>query len=127
VLGAPIPMTDVLLVEDELLIAEVVEDALREAGLAVAARHTARDASACLEAEARSFTVLLTDINLGAELDGFDLAARARALNPKLKVVYVTGHPSNLARAWGEDALVFAKPFDPTRLAGAVARLVSVD
>jgi DNA-binding response OmpR family regulator len=116
-------MSEVLLVEDEVLIAELVEDALRDSGFEVATTHTGREAFARLEAEPRSFAVVVTDINLGEGVTGFDVAARARALNPAIKVVYVTGLPSNIYSA-EEEALMFPKPFDPFELADQVRALV---
>ena len=116
-------MTEVLLVEDELLVAELVEDVFRETGLEVETLHSGSEACRRLEAEPRSFAVVVTDINLGDGLTGFDVAAKARALNPDVKIVYVTGLPSNIYAA-EEEALMFPKPFDPRELAAQVRLLV---
>ena len=89
-------MTSVLLVEDEPLIAHLIEEALRDQGLEVRPAQSGRDAVAALEAEPRSFAAVVTDINLGDGVTGFDVAQRARALNGEVKVVYVTGRPSNI-------------------------------
>lgn len=58
----------------------------------------------------------MTDINLGCSTTGFDIAGRARELNPAIKVVYMTGLPSNVYAAEVE-ALMFPKPFDAIELA----------
>lgn len=116
-------MSNVLLVEDDLLVAELVADTLRERGLGVATVHSASDACARLEAEPRSFAVVVTDINLGERLTGFDVARRARSLNPAVKVVYVTGLPSNIYAA-EEEALMFPKPFDVSELSAQVRLLL---
>ena len=109
-------MTDVLLVEDELLIRELVREVLTDSGLGVVAVGTAEIALRRLGEEPEGFKVLLTDINLGGEVTGFELAARGRTLNPDLKVVYMTGLPSNLY-GLAEEALMFPKPFDVEDLA----------
>lgn len=116
-------MSKVLLVEDELLVAELVEDTLREQGMAVATVHSGSAAYARLEAEPRSFAVVVTDINLGERLTGFDVAKKARELNPDVKVVYVTGLPSNIYAA-EEEALMFPKPFDVAELGNQVGLLL---
>ncbi|MGA0607296.1 response regulator [Phenylobacterium sp. VNQ135] len=117
-------MADVLLVEDEADVAELVQEALEEAGLTVAVVHNDQGAYERLEREARSFTTLVADINLGAGTTGFDVARRARALNPDLKVVYITGHAAHLDRFGVEDALMFPKPFDPVELADQVTMIM---
>jgi DNA-binding response OmpR family regulator len=116
-------MARVLVVEDERLVADLVEDALVDEGLEVAVAYSGVEAVNRLEAEARSFAVLVTDINLGNHLDGFAVARQARSLNPGVKVVYVTGKPANLYAA-EEDALMFPKPFDVVDLAEQVKLLV---
>lgn len=116
-------MCEVLLVEDDVLVAELVDEALRESGLDVETTNSGREAVARIEAEPRSFSVLVTDINLGEGVTGFDVAARARALNPDVKVVYVTGLPSNIYSA-EDEALMFPKPFDPLDLARQVRMLL---
>jgi CheY-like chemotaxis protein len=89
-------MTRILLVEDERLI---VEDALRDEGLDVLVAYSGQEAVERLEEEPRGFAAVVTDINLGNHIDGFEVARRARARNPAVKVVYVTGKPSNIYAA----------------------------
>jgi DNA-binding response OmpR family regulator len=117
-------MGQVLLVEDELFIAEVIEDALHERGLEVRSAHCDRSAFSILEDEARSFSVLVADINLGAGATGFDVARRARELHPDLKVVYITGHAAHLKTEGVEGSVMFPKPFYPDELAERVAAMV---
>jgi DNA-binding response OmpR family regulator len=117
-------MPDVLLVEDEADVAELVQDALVEAGLAVQVAHDDKGAYDKLEREARSFSALVTDINLGVGTTGFDVARRARQLNPELKVIYITGHAAHLDKFGVDEALMFPKPFDPYELAEQVTMLL---
>ena len=117
-------MGQVLLVEDEIFIAEMVQDALEDRGLRVKSAHTDRTAYALLEGEARSFAVLIADINLGPGASGFDVARRGRELHPDLKVVYITGHAAHLQKQAVEGSLMVPKPFYPDELADRVMALL---
>lgn len=117
-------MNDVLLVEDEPEVAELVQEALEDAGLSVVVAYDDKTAYERLERDARRFTTLIADINLGAGTTGFDVARRARALNPDLNVVYITGHAAHLERFGVDDALMFPKPFDPSELADQVTMIM---
>lgn len=117
-------MGQILLVEDEVLIAEMIEEALSDRGYQVRSAHTGRGAYDILEGEARAFTVLIADVNLGAGASGFDVARRARELHPDLKVIYITGHAAHLEKMGVTDAVMFPKPFYPDELADRVADLI---
>ena len=78
----------VLLVEDDALIRSSVAEMLQEHGHIVIDAGSAEEAMAALSTA--PIDVLVTDMNLpGAS--GTDLAARARALRPGVRVVYATG------------------------------------
>ncbi len=117
-------MTAVLVVEDEADVLEVVQDALERRGLEVRTALNDIDAYSLLEGEARSFGMLIADINLGVGVTGFDVARRARQLNPDLKVVYITGHAAHLDKFGVPDAIMFPKPFYPDELAAQVVELL---
>jgi CheY-like chemotaxis protein len=117
-------MNQVLLVEDEVFIAEMIRDALEDRGLDVTAAHCDRSAYDILEGEARSFAVLVADINLGPGATGFDVARRARELHPELKVIYITGHAAHLQKQGVEGSVMVPKPFYPDELAERVAEMV---
>jgi DNA-binding response OmpR family regulator len=113
-------MTSVLVVEDETDVLAVVQDALERKGLDVRTAQTDRAAFSLLAEEPRTFDMLIADINLGEGVTGFDIARRARQLNPDLKVVYITGHAAHLDRFGVPDAVMFPKPFYPDELADRV-------
>ena len=117
-------MGQILLVEDETFIAEMIQDALEDRGLAVKSARTDRGAYDLLEGEARSFAMLIADVNLGRGGSGFDVARRARELHPELKVVYITGHAAHLQKQGVEGSLMFPKPFYPEELAERVVELL---
>ena len=117
-------MGQILLVEDEVFIAEMIQDALEDRGLRVKRAHSDRTAYDLLEGEARSFTMLIADINLGNGGCGFAVARRARELHPGVKVVYITGHAAHLQKQGVEGALMVPKPFFPDELAERVVDLL---
>lgn len=112
-------MSNILIVEDQIIIADGLEGAFRDNGMAALSAHSGGEALRSLEADPRGFSVLVTDINLGPGADGFEVAARARALNPEIRVVYITGRRENLEAA-EDKALICLKPFDAEDLAHRV-------
>ena len=117
-------MTTILVVEDVADVLEIVQDALERRGFKVRSARDDRSAFDALEREARTFTAIVADINLGVGVTGFDVARRARQLNPHVKVVYITGHASHLEKHGVDDSVMFPKPFYPDELAERVAALV---
>ena len=118
----------VLYVEDEVVIRECVEIILQESGFDVV---TAPDGTAALDAlkgNVAPFRALITDVNLGTELDGWEIARRARELNRGLPVVYVIGASGYEWKAKGvPNSIMIVKPFTPTQLLGAIASLLNED
>jgi DNA-binding response OmpR family regulator len=117
-------MATILLVEDEAEVRELIEDAFEDHGLGVRSAASDKAAYAILEQEARSFALLVADINLGQGTTGFDVARRARALNPDLRVIYLTGHAAHLSKFGVEGAEMFPKPFNPRELAERVISVI---
>jgi len=117
-------MVSVLLVEDEPQVAALACDALTDAGFSVTVAHD--DAAACrtLAREARSFAAVVTDINLGAGVTGFDIARLARQLNGAIKVVYISGQGPHRDQFGVAGALMVEKPFEPRDLAEQVAAIL---
>jgi DNA-binding response OmpR family regulator len=117
-------MSHVLLVEDERQVAELTRDAMVDAGLSVTVAHDDRAAYRMLGGGPRSFAALVTDINLGAGVTGFDIARRARELNRGIKVIYISGQGPHPGRFSVVGALMIAKPFAPRELAEQIVAFV---
>ena len=104
---------------------DLILDALLERGFCVEAARTDHGALALLEREADDISVLVTDINLGEGVTGFDIARKARLLNPAMSVIYIAGLPQDLDRFGVTGAQVILKPFVAAALAEQVAVLAT--
>jgi DNA-binding NtrC family response regulator len=81
----------VLVMDDDLLALESMEDYLKQAGYAVVAASSAR--KALERARETPCDVALLDMKM-PEIDGFQVAAMLRQLQPDLRVVMFTGYAS---------------------------------
>lgn len=116
-----------LLVEDEVLVADLVEAALSEAGFAVELAVSGQDAIAAIEARPSDFRGVVTDVNLGAAPDGWTVAKRAREIIEDLPVVYMTGDSgSEWASRGVPKSILITKPFAPIQVVTAIATLLNV-
>lgn len=113
------PARRILVVEDEALVAMLVEDALEEAGFGVIGPvRSVAQALEALEAELPDAAVL--DLNLAGE----NSVAVADALVARgIPFVVATGYGAAGLPATHRDALVLPKPYDPADLTALLARL----
>jgi DNA-binding response OmpR family regulator len=116
-------MPTVLLVEDDPGVRMVLERALADRGLQVRSAADDRSARRILEREAPEIDVLIADVHLGAFGDGYDVARRARKLNPLIEVVYITGRTLDMDRFGVNGGVLLPKPFDLDNLADVVQAL----
>lgn len=116
-------MPIVLLVEDDPGIRILVEEALADRGLQVRSAGDDRAAQRILEREAAQIGVLIADVHLGASASGYDVARRARQLNPRIEVVYITGRSLDAERFGVNGGVLMPKPFDLDNLSDVVQAL----
>ncbi|HEY4028796.1 MAG TPA: response regulator [Caulobacteraceae bacterium] len=116
-------MPIVLLVEDDPGVLKLVEGALAERGLQVRCAADDRAAQRILEREAAQIGVLIADVHLGASASGYDVARRARKLNPRIEVVYITGRSLDVDRFGVDGGVLMPKPFDIHNLSDMVQAL----
>ena len=83
-------MSTVLLVEDELLVRELAGEDLTDIGFEVTSASDGEEALSHIE-QGHSFDLLFTDIRMPGTVDGWQLADRAKAMLPGLRVIYATG------------------------------------
>jgi two-component system, response regulator PdtaR len=113
----------VLVVEDEVLISNLVADALSASGFLVHEVTTADEALEYIDSGA-AIDVLFTDINLPGGMNGAELAARAREIRPEMPIVYASGRYklSEIAPLVPR-SLIMAKPYDPNDVCAILTRL----
>jgi len=112
----------VLYVEDEPMIREFFAIELEDAGFEIVTAADGTSALQALNSDTSRFCVLITDINLGAGPDGWEVARRARELNQTLSVIYVTGAA---AHEWGArgvpNSTILTKPCTPSQMVAAIS------
>ncbi len=85
----------ILLVEDREAVRRVAQRFLARRGYRVIEASSAEQARALAESHAAEIDLLLTDVGLGPA-DGYDLAVELAARRPALKVILMSGYPSEL-------------------------------
>jgi DNA-binding response OmpR family regulator len=120
------PSVRVLIAEDEIMIAGLIEATLQDEGLAATVAYSGSEALTAISADPTGFQVLITDIRVGAPPDGWGVAHAAREANPAIGVIYITGDSMEAWRANGVPAsILIAKPFVPAQIVTAVMTLLN--
>ena len=116
--------SNVLFVDDNFWCHVENCDYLREHGVNISEAYSALEALDVIGAVAR-VSALVTDIDLGAGPDGFDVARYARAAYPRLPVVYISGAQASRYRREGVERSEFvSKPFAPQQIMEALDRAI---
>jgi len=128
-------MASILVVDDEIEVAEAIQSVLEHAGFAVVIANSAQSGLAAVEQQ--TFDVVVTDIIM-PKVNGLELIRRLRAGYPRVRVIAISGGgsfgPLSLkpeaisthafiaaARDAGAEE-VLTKPFDLEDLLSAVRR-----
>jgi DNA-binding response OmpR family regulator len=115
----------VLVVDDDATIQSIVEDTLKDGGFASRLASSGEGAITLLAAH--RYRVLVIDISLGRDqVRGWPIARRARAINPNLPVIYITGgNPDEWSIHGVPDSVLLMKPFAPAQLLTAVSQVLN--
>ncbi len=117
-------MADILLAEDDDAMRQFLSTALSRDGHKVISH---RDGNQALAALDRHYDLLIADIVMPG-LDGIELARRARASDPRLRVMFITGFAA-VALEDGKPvvpgATVLSKPFHLRDLVAQVKQLLT--
>jgi signal transduction histidine kinase/CheY-like chemotaxis protein len=114
----------ILLVEDDPAVRELSAVMLADLGYHVLQAETGMEALSQLAIEP-DIELLFTDVGLPGGVDGNELADRARALRPALKVLFTSGYAKSAARSGGATGMeLLAKPFTAAALASRVRQLL---
>lgn len=116
----------ILVIEDDEAIQGIVEDALSEGGFETAIAASGEEAVTLLIGKKTDYRALVTDINLLGRLDGWEVARRAREIDPAFPVVYMSGqHAEEWTSKGVPNSIMLAKPFAPAQLVTAVSQLLN--
>ena len=116
----------VLVVEDEALICSFIEDALSDGGFEACSVRSGEAALSTFWDGRKQCQALLTDVNLGAGINGWELARQIREITPGFPVVYMTSASAPDWESQGvADSVLVEKPFAPAQLAAAVSQLLN--
>lgn len=115
-----------MLVEDDPLLAEVLEETLSDAGFEV---HVAPSGAQALNQihSPEVFDAIVTDIKLGNGPEGWEVAREAREENPTSVIIYMTGYAANHPKSGVPLSTLLQKPFDPDELVAALSPLLSTE
>jgi DNA-binding response OmpR family regulator len=115
----------VLVVEDEAQICSFIEDALSDGGFEACSVHSGEAALSTFRDGRERCRALLTDVNLGDGISGWELARQIRKITPGFPVIYMTGASGPGWKSQGVvGSVLIEKPFAPAQLATAVSQLL---
>lgn len=116
----------VLLLEDDALIREIMSETLQDAGYEVIEVEHGVAALRVLDSPPRSFTIVLTDFHMPGNVDGSQVAERARAMFPGIPVIIASGRPDVLQSKWRTELGygLLKKPYLPSELVKVVQSLI---
>lgn len=118
----------VLIVDDEPLIAAMVEGTFEDAGFEIRSVMDAAEAADQIAELGARLSALVTDIQLGAGPNGWAIAVEARTQLPLLPVVYMTGDSASDWTAFGvPKSVLVQKPFVGAQVLAAVTTLMNAD
>ena len=117
----------VLVVEDEALICSFIEDALFESGFEACTVRSGEVALSTFRDGREGCRALLTDVNLGDGISGWELARQIREITPGFPVVYMTSASASDWKSQGVvGSILVGKPFAPVQLATAVSQVLDI-
>ena len=116
----------ILVIEDDVPIQVVVEDALTDGGFEPAIAPSGEEAVTLLKGMPNSYCALVTDIKLRGKMDGWEVARQAREIDPNFPVVYITAAHADQWPVQGvPNSVLLTKPFAPAQLVTAVSQLLN--
>ena len=117
---------ELMVVEDEEDVRRVIVKQLKSAGYRVTEAPDGDTAYAMLTLDYQP-RILITDIVMPGEMQGPELARRARKLHPHMHVIFVSGYPTEAAihgNTLNPDEYQFVKPIDREAFLKAIEELL---
>jgi CheY-like chemotaxis protein len=117
----------VLVVEDDTAIQGLVAEGLSDGGFELVIAQTGEEALRLFREDRSPYRALVTDINLGTGINGWEVASQIREISPDLPIVYMTG---DSVEAWNSksvpESILLQKPFAPAQMVTAVSQLLNL-
>ncbi len=120
-------MSTILIVEDEPLSRLLAEDTVRQLGFDPLGAGSAGEALGLAKHEPL-IDILFTDVHLGSELSGWDVAAQVRRIHPRVPVLYTSGAagPEDHQQHGVRESCLLPKPYTPDALAEAIQDVLAI-
>jgi CheY-like chemotaxis protein len=116
----------VLVIEDDQDVQGMIEETLTDGGFEPSIAASGEEAVTILQGSKGKYRALVTDITLRGQTDGWEVAKRAREIEPELPVVYMTGAKAGEWPSHGvPNSVLLTKPFAPAQLITAIAQLLN--
>jgi len=116
---------EVLVVDDEPMIASMMASLLEEEGYRVTCLTSGEAAANYIAAGVARLDALVTDVDLGTEVSGYELAELLQARRSSVATIFMTGDSADRVRKRAPiESIVLEKPFRPAQLAEALQRLL---
>jgi DNA-binding response OmpR family regulator len=116
----------ILVIEDDYPIQGIVEDALTEGGFAADILSSGEEALTLFRGRLKEYKALATDVALRGRLNGWQVAAQIREVDPNFPVVYMSGgHAGEWASKGVPNSIMLTKPFAPAQLVSAISQLLN--
>ncbi len=113
---------NILVVEDEAIVAFEIESFLKAQGLNIVA--TVPNAKEAIEIVKKSkIDLILMDIYLSGSIDGIDCAKEAKEINPQIEIIFLSANSAqlNIDRAINIEPLTYlSKPFNRNEVYAAI-------
>jgi len=116
----------ILVIEDDQDIQGIIEDALTEGGFETAIAASGEEAVTLLQGDKTKYRALVTDIKLLGRIDGWEIAQKAREIDPGFPILYMSGaQAENWASKGVPNSVMLTKPFAPAQLVTAISQLLN--
>ena len=122
-LGPAVPATNVLVVEDELVLRLRALDIVEDAGFTAIEAVNADEALLILESRA-DISLLFTDIQMPGSIDGLMLAQAVHKRWPAIKIILVSGQVKLSEADKPTDSRFFGKPLEVKQMIAELQKMV---
>jgi DNA-binding response OmpR family regulator len=116
----------ILVVEDDRDVQTIIDDALGEGGFDAAITASGEEALTLLRGNKIRYRALVADIGLRGRMSGWEVATRAREIDPRFPVLYISGFYAHQWLLRGvPHSVLLPKPFAPAQLVAAISQLLN--